>query len=105
MTDAAFLAFLVVDGALSGAIYALVALAFVVVYKASRMMNFAVGEWAMLASRLVASGLPTFGLGLGGAPGGGCGGLVAVAAGVYLLVPRPLLAPPPLPPLPALPPP
>jgi branched-subunit amino acid ABC-type transport system permease component len=36
--DLEFLAFLVVDGALTGAIYALLALAFVV-YKASRMIN------------------------------------------------------------------
>jgi branched-chain amino acid transport system permease protein len=38
----AFFVFLVADGALAGSIYALVALAFVVVYKASRMINFAV---------------------------------------------------------------
>jgi branched-chain amino acid transport system permease protein len=34
---------LLIDGVLSGAIYALIALAFVLVYRASRMMNFA---WA-----------------------------------------------------------
>jgi len=67
MTDPEFLAFLVIDGALVGAIYALVALAFVVVYKASRMINFAVGDLTMLASRLVASGLYALGLPLGGA--------------------------------------
>ena len=64
MTDAVFLAFLLVDGALAGAIYALVALAFVVVYKASRMINFAMGEWIMLGSRIVASGMPRSGSGL-----------------------------------------
>src|SRR5882672_3534406 len=51
-----FFAALVVDGALAGALYALVALSFVVVYRASRMMNFAVGEWVMLASRCVPFG-------------------------------------------------
>ena len=35
---------LLVDGLLAGAIYALIALAFVVVYKTSRMINFALGE-------------------------------------------------------------
>jgi branched-chain amino acid transport system permease protein len=35
---------LVVDGALAGMVYALVALAFVLVYKASRMINFALGS-------------------------------------------------------------
>lgn len=33
-------AFLLVDGILAGAVYALIALAFVVVYRASRMINF-----------------------------------------------------------------
>src|SRR5436309_9699860 len=74
-----FLAFLVVDGVLAGAIYALVALAFVVVYKASRMINFAVGDWMMLGSRMVASGIHGVGLGLGGALAFGCVGMVAVA--------------------------
>ena len=40
-----FFVSLLVDGALAGAVYALAALAFVVVYKASRMINFALGEW------------------------------------------------------------
>src|SRR5690349_3334377 len=44
MADLTFFVFLVADGALAGSIYALVALAFVVVYKASRMINFAVGN-------------------------------------------------------------
>ena len=37
-----FLLSLLSDGALAGALYALIALAFVLVYKSSRMMNFAV---------------------------------------------------------------
>ncbi len=74
-----FFVSLLVDGALAGAIYALIALAFVVVYKASRMINFALGEWAMLGSRLVAAGLHAMGLGLAGAMGAACAGMVAVA--------------------------
>ena len=70
-----FLAALVVDGALTGALYALVALAFVVVYRASRMINFAVGEWVMLASRFVTFGVHALGLGLPGA-------VVAASAGM-----------------------
>ena len=58
MPDPAFFVFLVVDGALAGAIYALVALAFVVVYKASRMINFAVGEWTMVGARMAAAAEP-----------------------------------------------
>ena len=61
MPDTVYLAFLLVDGALAGAIYALVALAFVVVYKASRMINFAMGESIMLGSRMVAAGVHAFG--------------------------------------------
>src|SRR5262249_23686072 len=49
-----FFVSLVVNGLLAGAIYALIALAFVVVYKSSRMINFAVGEWVMFGSLLVA---------------------------------------------------
>jgi branched-chain amino acid transport system permease protein len=77
--DLEFLAFLVVDGALAGAIYALVALAFVVVYKASRMINFAVGEWMMVGSRLVAASSHVLGLGFGAALGAACVGAVAMA--------------------------
>jgi hypothetical protein len=36
-----------INGGLARAIYAPIALAFVLVYKASRMINFALGEWIM----------------------------------------------------------
>src|SRR5258705_8730877 len=49
-----FFAALLVNGLLAGAIYALLALAFVVVYKASGTINFALGELAGLGSRLAA---------------------------------------------------
>jgi branched-chain amino acid transport system permease protein len=74
-----FFVSLLVDGMLAGAIYALIALAFVVVYKASRMINFALGEWAMVGSRLTATGIHTVGLGLAGALAGACLGLVALS--------------------------
>ena len=70
---------LLVDGALAGLVYALVALAFVIVYKASRIINFSLGEWVMLGSRLTAAGLYQFGWGLAGAAGGACVGMVGVA--------------------------
>src|SRR5882724_11449718 len=87
-----FFVFLVVDGALAGAIYALVALAFVVVYKASRMINFAVGEWTMVGSRVAASASHAFGLGLGGALGLGCVGMVALALVFNRVILRPLIS-------------
>jgi len=52
-----FFVSLLVNGILTGAVYALIALAFVVVYKSSRMVNFAVGKWGMFGSLLVATGL------------------------------------------------
>lgn len=94
MTDVAFLAFLVVDGALAGAIYALVGLTFVIVYKASRIANFAVGEFITLASRMVAAALHSLGLGLGGALGVGCVGMVAVALAINRVILRPLTGQP-----------
>jgi branched-chain amino acid transport system permease protein len=85
---------LVVDGALAGTIYALIALAFVLVYKASHMINFALGEWVMFGALL--SGMGTQLLGLGTAAGlvfAGTG-MVALAAGFCRLVLRRLLARP-----------
>ena len=74
-----FFVALLVDGILAGAIYALIALAFVVVYKSSRMINFALGEWALVGSRLTATGLHTAALGPTGALAGACLGLVALS--------------------------
>jgi len=85
-----FLVALLVDGALTGAIYALIALSFVVVYKASRMINFAVGECVVLASRLVAAGVHGLGLGLGGGVVVGCAGMVAAMVGFNEVVLRQL---------------
>jgi branched-subunit amino acid ABC-type transport system permease component len=42
-----------VNGMLADTIYALIALAFVVVYKSSQMINIAVGAWGMFGSRLM----------------------------------------------------
>src|SRR5205814_4096173 len=58
---------LLIDGALAGAIYALIALAFVLVYKSSRMINFALGEWIMFGALLAGAGYRARGRGLAGA--------------------------------------
>jgi branched-chain amino acid transport system permease protein len=52
----AFFLTLVIDGALAGVLYALIALAFVLIYKASAMINFALGEWIMLGALLAGAG-------------------------------------------------
>jgi branched-chain amino acid transport system permease protein len=83
-----------VDGALAGAIYALIALAFVVVYKASRMTNFALGEWMMVGAGLVAAGVHGFRLGLAGALVAACAGMTLLALAFNRVVLRRLLGRP-----------
>lgn len=83
-----FLAALLVDGLLAGVIYALVALAFVVVYKASGAINFALGELTMLGSRLVATGIHALALGPAGAVASACAAMTALALGFNRLVLR-----------------
>ena len=91
-----FFVSLLVDGALAGAVYALVALAFVVVYKASRVINFALGEWVMLGARLVATGLAAAGLGLAGALGAAAAGMAALGVVFSRSVLRRLAGQPPI---------
>jgi branched-chain amino acid transport system permease protein len=89
-----FLSALLVDGLLAGAIYALVALAFVVVYKTSGAINFALGELGLLGARLVATGLHGLALGLSGAVGAAAGAMVVLALGFNRLVLRHLVGRP-----------
>ena len=85
---------LVVDGILAGSIYALIALAFVVVYKAARIINFALGECVMLGALLVAFGLHGLGLGLAGALALAAAGMAALALLFSRLVLRRLFGAP-----------
>jgi branched-chain amino acid transport system permease protein len=89
-----FFSQLVVEGTLAGAVYALIALAFVVVYKAFRLINFAIGEWLMLGALLVAAGLNALGLDLAGAMLFACGGMFVVAELFSRLVLRHLVGRP-----------
>ncbi len=81
----------ILDGVLRSTAYALIGLAFVIVYKASRMINFALGEFLMVATRLVATGINVIGLGLVGSLGFGCVGMVALAVGFNRLILRRLV--------------
>jgi branched-chain amino acid transport system permease protein len=81
-----------IDGALTGALYAPIALAFVVVYRASGMINFALGEWAMLGAALVGAGSAGGGLATGLAAG--CLGMVALSLAFNRVVLKPLLGRP-----------
>jgi branched-chain amino acid transport system permease protein len=79
---------LIVDGVLAGSVYAPIALAFVVVYRASRVVNFALGEWAMLGAALFGSASHLLGLAAGGVVA--TSGMVALALVFNRLVLRPL---------------
>jgi len=85
---------LLVDGALAGVVYAVVAVAFVIVYKASRIINFSLGEWVMLGSRLTAAGLYQLGWSLGASIVGACVGLLGFAVAWNRLVLRRLVGRP-----------
>src|SRR5215475_13315380 len=85
---------LFINGGLAGAIYALIALAFVLVYKASRMINFAIGEWIMWGALLTATGVHTMGLGLSGGLFFACAGMTTLAFAFSRLVLRRMTAPP-----------
>ena len=89
-----FFAALIVDGLLAGAVYALVALAFVIVYRTSGAINFALGELAMLGSRLVATAIHGLTLGLAGAVGSACLAMAALALGFNRVVLRHLVGRP-----------
>lgn len=89
-----FLAILTANGVLVGSMYSLVALGFVLIYKATDAINFAQGEFVMFAGFLAAAAI-----GLAGMPWWG-GALVAIAGMIALgfvlerVVLRPLLGRP-----------
>jgi len=71
---------LLVSVLLSGAVYALVGVAFVVVYRASAVLNFSLGEWVSLGARVTGAGVQTAGLPVIGAFAGAAALLVVLAA-------------------------
>jgi branched-chain amino acid transport system permease protein len=83
-----------VDGALTGVLYAPVALAFVIVYRASGMINFALGEWTMLAAALAATGRWALGLSLGASLGVACLGMIVFGLAFNRVVLTPLIGRP-----------
>src|SRR6195256_6982818 len=60
--DAARILQLVVNGAASGCIYGLIALGFVLIYKATEMVNFAQGDIMMLGGFIAFSLIAHFGV-------------------------------------------
>jgi len=94
MSDWGFTLVLLANGVLIGLMYALIALGFVLVYKATDAINFAQGEFVMLAGFIVAglivlAGAP-FWVGVAVA----VAGMVAFAFGLERIVLRPLMGRP-----------
>ena len=77
-------------GALSGGVMALIALSFVLVYKGTGAINFAVGEVMMLGAYLYYAGVVTFGLAPWLAFVGSLVAIMALSALIERLVLRPL---------------
>ena len=89
-----FLLTVIVDGVLTGALYTLVAVSFTIVYRSSRMINFALGDWTMLGAGLVAAGVHTLGLSVPAGLAAGCLGMAALGLAFSHVVLRPLLGRP-----------
>jgi branched-chain amino acid transport system permease protein len=89
-----FFTSLAIEGARAGVLCSLIALAFVVVYKASRVINFALGEWLMLAVLLVATGVHALGLAFAAAMAFACAGMFLFALLFNALVLRHLVGRP-----------
>ena len=95
--DFGFFLLLVSNGILIGLMYALIALGFVLVYKATDAVNFAQGEFVMIAGLVVAAAMGVWGAPLWVAALLGIGGMVAfgfVLERVMLrrLIGRPVIA-------------
>jgi branched-chain amino acid transport system permease protein len=94
VVDWQFLALLVSNGILIGLMYALIALGFVLVYKATDAINFAQGEFVMIAGFLVAAAVGLYGAPLWAAVATALGAMVAFGFGLERVVLRPLLGRP-----------
>jgi len=76
MVDWQFSLLLLTNGILIGLMYSLIALGFVLVYKATDAVNFAQGEFVMIAGFIVVGGLTVVGAPLG----------VSIAAGLVAMI-------------------
>jgi branched-chain amino acid transport system permease protein len=92
--EALFAAELAVGGLLVGVMYSLVALGFVLIYKASGIFNFAQGAMTLFAALALVGFLPA--LRMGGSLVAVLAVMVALAIAIERIVLRPLVARPPL---------
>jgi branched-chain amino acid transport system permease protein len=94
MFDWQFFVLLMSNGVLIGLMYSLIALGFVLVYKATDAINFAQGEFVMIAGFVVAVTLVAYGAPLPVAAGAGLAGMIAFGFGLERAVLRPLIGRP-----------
>jgi branched-chain amino acid transport system permease protein len=85
---------LTVDGVLTGLMYSLIAVGFVLIYKSTDAINFAQGEFVMIAAIVVAGALDWFGLPLWLACLVGFGFMVLFGIGLERFVLRPMIGMP-----------
>ena len=94
MFDWYFFGLLMSNGILIGLMYSLIALGFVLVYKATDAINFAQGEFVMIAGFLVAVALGLYGAPLWLAVGVGLAAMIGFGFGLERVVLRPLIGRP-----------
>jgi branched-chain amino acid transport system permease protein len=94
MFDWQFSLLLLSNGLLIGLMYSLIALGFVLVYKATDAINFAQGELVMIAGFVVAAGLGAYGAPLPLAIGLGLAAMAGLGFGLERVMLRPLIGRP-----------
>jgi len=94
MLDWHFFTLLLSNGVMIGLMYSLIALGFVLVYKATDAINFAQGEFVMIAGFVVAAAMELYGAPLWLAVMAGLGGMIAFGFGLERVVLRPLIGRP-----------
>ena len=94
MFDWHFFALLMSNGILIGLMYSLIALGFVLVYKATDAINFAQGEFVMIAGFVVAVALGVYGAPLWVAVPVGLGAMIAFGFGLERVMLRKLIGRP-----------
>ena len=94
MGDWSFFVLLLSNGILIGLMYSLIALGFVLVYKATDAINFAQGEFVMIAGWGVAAAMALYGAPLWLAVAAGLGGMIGFGFGLERVVLRPLIGRP-----------
>jgi len=85
---------LVMNGLLSGSVYALVGMAFVVVYRASTVLNFSLGEWVSLGTKATGVSVQVLGLPILPAAAAAIGAVIGLAIAFNRIVIRKLIGRP-----------